>query len=286
MAKQDASMKPGTGKAGQIILYIVLTILFLYTLTPLLFLLLNSFKSQAEIVRNRLALPEKFTFQYLINAFESIHFPQAIGYTLLITIVSVLLIVLVSSLCGWIITRHKSSASTFIYLMFVAAMLIPFQAVMYPVMNIMDALHLKNIPGLIIMYAGFGLSMSIFLYSGFFKSVPRGIEEAALIDGANIFQMFFRVVFPLVKSTTVTVMILNGMWIWNDYLLPFLTLGLSDQRTLVLELYYAKMTSGQFGSPWEIIFPSVLITVIPMIIIFLCLQKYFVKGVSEGAIKA
>ena len=180
MAKQDASMKPGTGKAGQIILYIVLTILFLYTLTPLLFLLLNSFKSQAEIVRNPLALPEKFTFQYLINAFESIHFPQAIGYTLLITIVSVLLIVLVSSLCGWIITRHKSSASTFIYLMFVAAMLIPFQAVMYPLMNIMDALHLKNIPGLIIMYAGFGLSMSIFLYSGFFKSVPRGCRTVPM----------------------------------------------------------------------------------------------------------
>ena len=180
MARQDASMKPGTGKAGQIILYIVLTVLLLYTLTPLLFLLLNSFKSQAEIVRNPLALPDEWTFQYLINAFASIHFPQAIGYTLLITIISVLLIVLVASPCGWIITRHKSGGSTFIYLMFVAAMLIPFQAVMYPLMNIMDALHLKNIPGLIIMYAGFGLSMSIFLYSGFFKSVPRGIEEAAL----------------------------------------------------------------------------------------------------------
>ena len=157
---------------------------------------------------------------------------------------------------------------------------------MYPLMNMMDSVGLKNVPGLIIMYAGFGLSLSVFLYSGFFKSVPRGVEEAALIDGANIFQIFFLIVFPLVKGITVTVLILNGMWIWNDYLLPYLTLGNSSSRTLVLELFYAKMTSGQFGNPWELIFPAVLISVIPMVIVFLCLQRYFVKGVSEGAIKA
>ncbi len=273
-------------KIVRVILYVVLTLLAIYTLLPMLFLLINSFKGQAEIIRNPIAPPEQFSFQYLQSAYQQIHFPRALGFTILITAASLALIVLFSSLCGWAITRRKSKISTLVYLCFVAAMLIPFQAVMYPLMNLMDRLGLKNIPGLIIMYTGFGLSLSIFLYSGFFKSVPQGIEEAGFIDGANIFQTFFLLVFPLVKSTTVTVLILNGMWIWNDYLLPYLTLGTSESRTLVLELFYARMTAGQFGNPWELIFPAVLISVLPMVIVFLCLQKYFVKGVSEGAIKS
>lgn len=273
-------------KIANAIIYTVLTAIAVYTLMPMLFLLLNSFKSQSEIIRNPLAFPEVWTTEYLTRAFDAISFPRALGYTVLIAVCSLVLIVLFSSLCGWVITRYKSKISTVIYLLFVSAMLIPFQAVMYPLMNMMDWAGLKNIFGLIIMYAGFGLSLSIFLYSGFFKTIPYGVEEAALIDGANIFRMFFFIVFPLVKGITVTVLILNGMWIWNDYLLPYLTLGTSESKTLVLELFYAKMTSGQFGNPWELIFPAVLISVIPMIIVFLFLQKYFVKGVSAGAIKS
>lgn len=273
-------------RLGRIILHLVLIAIALYTLMPLIFLLLNSFKAQPEIIRNPLALPNQLSFDYITGAFETIHYPRALGYTILITALSEAFIVLISALCAWMITRHKSRFSTVVYMVFVAAMLIPFQAVMYPLINMMDTLGLKNIPGLIIMYAGFGLSLSIFLYCGFFRSVPLGVEEAALIDGANIFQMFFRIVFPLVKSTTVTVIILNGMWIWNDYLLPYLTLGTSESRTLVLELFYAKMTSGQFGNPWELIFPAVLLSVLPMVAVFLALQKYFVRGVSDGAIKA
>lgn len=273
-------------KLKTILLSVVLFLLALYTLMPMLFLLLNSLKSQSEIVRNPLALPQQFTWRYIVNAFREIHFPRAIAYTAVITAVSLAFIVLFASLCGWAVTRYPSRRATVVYLVFVSAMLIPFQSVMYPLMNLMDSVGLKNVPGLIIMYTGFGLSLSVFLYSGFFKSVPRGVEEAALIDGANIFQMFFQIVFPLVKGITVTVLILNGMWIWNDYLLPYLTLGNSESRTLVLELFYAKMTSGQFGNPWELIFPAVLISVLPMVIVFLCLQRYFVKGVSEGAIKS
>jgi len=272
-------------KIGKAILYIVLIALALYTLMPVAFLVVNSFKSQADIIRNPLALPSAFTLDYLSNAFETIQFPKALGITVGLTVMSLVLIVLVSSFAGWAITRHKSKLSTAVYMMFVAAMLIPFQAVMYPLLNLFGAVGLKNITGLSIMYTGFGLSMSVFLYSGFFKSVPLSIEEAALIDGAGIMQIFFRIVFPLVRSTTVTVIVLNGMWIWNDYLLPFMALGTSSTRTLVLELYYARMLSGQFGNPWELIFPAVLISVLPMVIVFLCLQKYFVKGVSEGAVK-
>lgn len=273
-------------RIGKVVLYVVLAILALYTLMPVFLLIINSFKGQAEIIRNPLALPESWGFGYIVSAFQKINFMQAVGYTLLIAVCSLIMIVLFSALTGWMISRTKGKLSTGVYMMFTAAMLIPFQAVMYPLMDIMDKLHLKNIGGLTIMYVGFGLSMSIFLYSGFFKSVPRSVEEAALIDGANIFQIFFKIVFPLVRSTTVTVLILNGMWIWNDYLLPFITLGTSKTKTLVLELYYARMLSGQYGDPWELIFPAVLISVLPMIIVFLCLQKYFVKGVSEGAVKA
>ena len=165
-------------------------------------------------------------------------------------------------------------------------MLIPFQSVMYPLISEFDTFNLKNIPGLILMYGGFGLSMSIFLYHGFMKSVPKSLEEAAVLDGANTFQMFFQVVFPLVKGTTVTVIVLNAMWIWNDYLLPFLVIGNSDGvKTLTLELYFAKLTSGQYGNPWQLIFPAVFVTIIPIIILYIFLQKYIIKGVADGAVK-
>lgn len=165
-------------------------------------------------------------------------------------------------------------------------MLIPFQSLMYPLLNIFDSLGLKNIPGLIIMYGGFGISMSVFMYHGFIKSIPQSLEEAAILDGANLFQMFFHVVFPLLKSTTVTVIVTNEMWIWNDYLLPFLVIGNREgAKTLTLELYFAKLTSGQYGNPWELIFPAVLVTSIPIMILYIFVQKYIVAGVADGAVK-
>lgn len=273
-------------KAGKILVYCVLILLAVYTLAPLFFLLVNSFKSNGEIVSSPVALPESWSFQYIESAMSRIHFFEAIFVTFMITASSVLLLVIISSLCAWVMVRVKNAASSVIFMMFTAAMLIPFQSVMYPLLSEFDFLGLKNIPGLIIMYGGFGLSMSIFLYHGFFKSVPASLEEAAILDGAGIFQMFFRVVFPLVKGTTVTVIILNSMWIWNDYLLPFLVIGNSDgTKTLTLELYFAKLTSGQYGNPWELIFPAVFVTIIPIIILYIFLQKYIIRGVADGAVK-
>jgi raffinose/stachyose/melibiose transport system permease protein len=187
---------------------------------------------------------------------------------------------------AWIMVRSKTKLAYIIFMSFVAAMLIPFQAIMYPLIQFFDTMGLKNIPGLILMYGGFGLSMSTFLYHGFVKGVPLGVEEAAFIDGCNIFQMFFMIVMPLLKSITVTVIIINAMWIWNDYLLPFLVIGNSENKTLVLALYFARILAGQYGNPWQLIFPAVLITIIPIIVVFLFLQKYIVKGISAGAIKA
>jgi raffinose/stachyose/melibiose transport system permease protein len=256
------------------------------TLSPLWLLLVNSFKSHASIVDNPLALPASWDMQYIMNAINQLKFFQSIGYTLVITILGVGLIVLVSSMAAWIMVRSKTKIAGLVFMSFVAAMLIPFQAIMYPLIQFFEKLGLKNMPGLILMYGGFGLSMSTFLYHGFVKGVPLGIEEAALIDGCRIFQMFFLIVMPLLQSITVTVIIINAMWIWNDYLLPFLVIGNAADKTLVLALYFARILAGQYGNPWQLIFPAVFITSIPIIIVFLFLQKYIVKGISAGAIKA
>lgn len=269
-----------------LVLYTVLTIVAIYTIAPLIFLVINSFKSQAEIVKSPIAMPLTWSPSYIKNAMEQINFLKAIIVTAVVTALAVGLIILSSSLSAWIMVRNKTKMSSALLLCFTAAMLIPFQSLMYPLLNLFENIGLKNMPGLIIMYGGFGMSMSIFLYHGFIKSVPTAIEEAALIDGANIFQMFFGIVFPLLKSTTATVIILNAMWIWNDYLLPFLVIGNSGGvKTLTLELYFAKLTSGQYGNPWELIFPAVLVAIIPIVIMFVFMQKYILKGVSDGAVK-
>lgn len=273
-------------KIQKIILYVLLTICAAYTLFPLLFLFINSFKGQAEIVKSPISLPKKWSFEYIATAWDKVNIVSGLINTLIITVSAVVLIVIISSLAAWVMVRSKSKFSTILFLGFTSAMLIPFQSVMYPLLSIFENLGLKNTFGLILMYGGFGLSMSVFLYHGFLKSVPKSLEEAAVIDGANIFQLFFKIVFPLVKSTTVTVVILNSMWIWNDYLLPFLVIGNNNTgRTLTLELYFAKMQAGQFGNPWELIFPAVFIAMIPIIVLFLCLQKHIVRGVADGAVK-
>lgn len=273
-------------KIGTILTYVVLGMIALYTLAPLWFLLVNSFKGQAEIINNPLGLPETFTFTYLEKAFTEIHFLKALLITVSLTFASVGLIVLVSAIGAWMLVRNHTKWSQVIFMAFVAAMLIPFQAIMYPLIQFFDTIGMKNAAGLVFMYGGFGLSMSVFLYHGFVKGVPLGIEEAGVIDGCNIFQLFFNIVLPLLSSITVTVIVLNSMWIWNDYLLPFLVIGNSATKTLVLELYFARILAGQFGNPWQLIFPAVFISIIPIIIVFLFLQKYIVQGITDGAIKS
>ena len=244
------------------VMYVVLILLSIYTLFPIYFLIVNSFKSQKEIVGSPISLPSSFDFSYLKNAAAQIKLGESVVNTLIITVAAVALIVVISSLTAWMMVRNKTKASNFLFLCFTAAMLIPFQSVMYPLVNLMEALGLKNTFGLILMYGGFGL-----------------------IAGANIFQLFFNVVFPLVKPITATVVITNAMWIWNDYLLPFLIIGNNDSKTLTLSLYYAKSLSGQYGNPWELIFPAVLICVIPILIVFIFLQKNIIEGIAAGAVK-
>ncbi len=288
MAAQDKKLKTMSTKhrADQILLHAVLILIAVLVISPLLLLVFNSFKNNNEILNNPTALPTSFTLQYIVKAMNEINFWRSLGVTFIVTFFSVALLVLVSSFAAWGMTRAKSKLSDFMYLCFTAAMLIPFQSLMYPLVSIAEKTGAKNIPGLIFMYGGFGISMSIFLYHGFFKNVPISLEESAMLDGANIFEMFFKVVMPLMKSTTVTVIVINAMWIWNDYLLPFLVIGNSDKTTtLTLELYFAKLKTGQYGNPWELIFPAVFVTIIPIIIIYILLQKWIINGVIEGAVK-
>lgn len=272
-------------RISQVLLYLILGAIALYTIFPIYFLFVNSFKSQKEIVASPMALPKSWNLTYLKNAAQQIDLGPSLVNTLVITVIAVTVIVLVSAFTAWLMVRNKTKASKVLFLIFTAAMLIPFQSVMYPLVNLMEMLGLKNTAGLIIMYCGFGLSMTVFLYHGFMKSVPISLEEAALIDGANIFQVFFRVVFPLVKPITVTTIITNAMWIWNDYLLPFLIIGNNEKKTLTLSLYYAKSLSGQYGNPWELVFPAVLICAVPILVVFIFLQKNIIEGIAAGAVK-
>lgn len=265
--------------------WLILSLIAGFMIFPILFLLINAFKSQSEIVADPMKLPASWNFQYIFKAVQELDFGNAFWITLLITVVSVTIIVFTSSFAAWMMVRSNTLLSKIQFYMFTAAMLIPFQAVMFPLMSEFEMLGLRNIGGLIIMYGGFGLSMSVFLYHGFIKTVPLSLEEAAVIDGANVFKVFFYVVFPLLKNITVTCIIVNAMWVWNDYLLPFLVIGTSRNRTLTLALYAAKVQSGQYGNPWELIFPAVFVMIVPIIILFMFLQKYFVRSVTNGAVK-
>lgn len=272
-------------KVKQFLIIILLGILGIVTIFPIYFLIVNSFKSQQEIVASPIKLPSSWNFDYLKNAAEKINIGGSLLNTIIITVIAVALIVLVASVAAWAMVRTRSKASKILFLVFTSAMLIPFQSLMYPLVSFMETIGLKNSTGLVVMYGGFGISMSVLLYHGFIKSIPISLEEAAMLDGATISQVYRHIIMPLIKPTTVTVIITNGVWIWNDYLLPFLVVGNTDKKTLTLSLYYAKSLSGQYGNPWELIFPAVLLCVIPIIIIFIFIQRQIIEGISAGAVK-
>ena len=279
---------------SQYLIYIVLSIFTIIFMYPFYLLVVNSFKptnsidlSVITILNNPTSLPSSWDFRYIKNYIEMTDYFLTLGVSLFITILSVLLQTIVSSLVAWMLVRKKSKFSNIVFLVLVASMLIPFQSIMFPLVRVMDALSLRNIPGLIFMYVGFGLSMTVFLYHGFIKGIPTEIEEAAIIDGANLWQIYTKVVMPLVVPITVTTAILNAKWIFNDFLLPFLILGTRDgYTTLPLALYRARMVSGgSYGAGFDVLFPGILLNVVPIAIVYFIYQRKIVAGISEGAIK-
>jgi raffinose/stachyose/melibiose transport system permease protein len=246
---------------------------------------MNSFKGRFYISDEPFALPNAETFVGFDNYVSGVSktgFIQAFGYSLFITVFSVLVIVIFTSMTAWCITRVKSKFSTAFYYLLVFSMIVPFQMVMFTMSKMANILRLDNPVGIIFIYLGFGAGLSVFIFSGFVKGIPREIEEAATIDGCNPIQTFFLIVFPILKPVSITVAILNTMWIWNDYLLPYLVIG-SNYKTIPIAVQYLQ---GGYGSKDMGAMMAVLVlAIIPIVIFYLVLQKFIIEGVVAGAVK-
>ena len=273
-------------RVGNNVIFLVLLALSVLFLVPIIIVIINSFKSRIYISSQPLKLPNAETFVALenyINGVTSSDFFSAFLRSLFITVVSVILIVLFASMAAWYIVRSNSKITKGIYYMLVFSMIVPFQMVMYTMTYFTNRANLDNIFGITFVYLGFGAGLSVFMLCGFIKSIPLEIEEAAMIDGASPIQAFFTVVFPMLKPTAITVAILNTMWIWNDYLLPYLVLG-SDKKTIPVAIQLAMQ--GAYGSTDYGGFMAMLVlAIVPIIIFYIFCQKYIIKGVVAGAVK-
>lgn len=265
---------------------LLLVLLAALTLVPLFLVVQNSFKSRFYISGDPFALPNKETFVALENYISGLSaggFFAAFGRSLLITVVSVGLIVLCTSMAAWYLMRVHTALTKGMYYLFVFSMIVPFQMVMYTMTYLVGLAKLNTVLGMPFIYLGFGAGLSVFMLCGFIRGIPRELEEAATIDGCNPVQTFFLVVLPLLKPTAVTVAILNTMWIWNDYLLPYLVLG-TEKKTVPVAIQIAMQ--GAYGSTdYGGLMAMLVLAMIPIVVFYLFCQKYIIKGVVAGAVK-
>lgn len=271
------------------ILSLLIVIISLVFLSPIYIVIVNSFKTRAELYENVLSLPSTFSFEYYITAIKKMNFLVALGNSLYVTIVTVIFVIVLASMTAWMLVRRDNVMSKIIFFLFVATMLIPFQTLMMPLMQVMDwirtHLHLPVLNthgGLIFMNIGFHAGMAVFLYHGFIKSIPVALEEAAVLDGCSTLGVFWKIVFPLLKSISVTVAILDVIASWNDYLLPSLVLSEKGLRTIQLSTFYFF---GEFTIVWNQAMAGLTLTIIPIVIFYAIAQKYIIKGIAAGAVK-
>ena len=253
---------------------------------PIVVVLMNSFKKKSYISLEPFQLPNETTLTGLDNytaAIDQYGFLDAVGWTVFITVGSVLVILICTSMCAWYITRVKTRVTKAIYILCVFSMVVPFQMVMFTLSLVTDRLGLGTPWGLIIIYLGFGAGLAVFMFCGFVKSIPIEIEEAAMIDGCSPIRTFFSVVLPIMKPTYISVGILETMWIWNDFLLPYLTLDLKKYKTISIVIQYMKGSYGR--GDMGAIMAALIMAVIPVIVFYLSCQKYIIKGVAAGAVK-
>ena len=282
--KNSTSKKKSVGNN---IIFLILCALVVVFLAPIIFIIVNSFKGKFFISDNPFSFPTAETFVGLTNyihGLEKTGFLSAMGWSFFITILSVLGIIIFTSMTAYYITRVKSKITSVMYYIFVFSMIVPFQMVMFPMVKLADILHLANPLGMVALYLGFGSGLSVFMFSGFIKSIPLEIEEAAMIDGCNPLQTFFHIVFPILKPTSITVAILNAMWIWNDYLLPYLVIGLSTEyKTIpvVIQMLVGSNGNRDMGAMMAML----VLAIIPIIIFYLMCQKHIIEGVVAGAVK-
>ena len=265
------------------IFFTLVSILFV---TPILIVLMNSFKSKSYISLETFKLPSEQSFVGLKNYAEAIskyEFVKAVGWTLLITVCSVAVILICCSMTAWFITRVENVVTKIIYLLCVFSMVIPFQMVMFTLSGTADSLHLNTPWGIVIVYLGFGAGLAVFMFCGFVKSIPIEVEEAAMIDGCTPLQTFFKVVLPMMKPTYISVGILEAMWIWNDFLLPYLVLDIKKYKTISIVVQYMKGSYGRVDM--GAIMACLIMAIIPVVVFYLSAQKYIIKGVAAGAVK-
>ena len=264
-------------------IFSIISVVYMF---PILLVLMNSFKKKAYISRKPFAIPTGKMYVGLDNYFRGVkqaNFFEGAKWSLVITVGSVFLILLCTSMCAWYIVRVKSIVTSAIYYLCLFAMIVPFQMEMFTLSKLANTLKLNTPWGLWIIYLGFGAGLAVFMFTGFVKSIPLEIEEAAMIDGCNPLQTFFGVVLPIMKPTCVTVAILQTMWIWNDYLLPYLVLDLKKYTTIPIAVQYLK---GGYGSVDMGAMMGVLVlAIIPIIVFYLFCQKYIIEGVVAGAVK-
>ncbi len=281
-------------KIGKIVAEAATLVLFLAFLFPFFLVLINSAKTAFEVTQYPLVMPTDWgtLFQNVATIWTSsnIRYPASLVSSIIITSVSLLAISLLSSQAAWALVRTKTKTSNIIFFIFVAAMVIPFQIVMFPLLSWLRTITgitgirlLRTYAGMILCYVGFGVSLSIFMYHGFIKSIPVELEEAATIDGCTRAEIFYKIIFPILSPIHATVLVLNGIWIWNDFLLPLLVLGKGNAiQTIPLAV---SNFAGAFVKQWDLILTAILLAMIPVVICFLLAQKYIVKGMVAGSIK-
>lgn len=294
MPKKIKNSKTMGSYVRTVILQLVTLILFVLFMIPFFLVVINSAKTSPEIIASAVSLPDHwsqiFTNIYRIFNNPTVDYIGAFGDSIIITFFSLIVIILFSAMCAWILVRNKTWWSAILFMLFVAAMVIPFQVLMYPLVRWLRILGkflhfslLSSYPGIVFSYLGFGCSLSIFIFHGFIKNIPLELEESATIDGCSKSRTFFAIVFPLLQPIIITVLILNGIWIWNDYLLPLLVLGSNG----VIQTIPIAVTSfaGAYLKQWDLILTSALIAMLPIIVLYLFAQHYIIQGMIEGSIK-
>lgn len=283
------------GKKGkQILLQLFTVVLFLLVLSPFFIVVINSAKSSFEIITSPISMPKDWNqlFKNIHNIWTSpsIRYASSVYTSVIITTLSLLCISVFSAMAAWVLVRTKTKKSTFIFLLFISGLIIPFQVVMFPLVSLFRIIGqnigipmLRTYHGMIFAYIGFGAPLAVFMFHGFIKSIPEELEEAALIDGCSKTQIFFLIILPILKPILVTVCILNALWVWNDFLLPSLVLGVGqDIQTIPLAI---RAFSGSFVKKWDLIMTAVLMAATPIIAGFLIGQKHIIKGMVSGSIK-
>ncbi len=268
---------------NSILVYTGLVVLSFFWLFSLLMALMNSFKTNGELLTNVMSPPTSLTFDNYQRTIEKMNYLRSFLNTVLLSFLSVSMIILFSALAGWRLSRTKTRLSSFLFGLFVFSMLIPFSSIMIPLYKVILTLHIKNsLIGLSFVYSGLGVSMAIFLYHGFVKGIPFELEEAAGIDGCSNLKTFFLIILPMLKPITATICITNVLWVWNDFLLPLITISKNKKYSLLLS---TNTLFGQYSSDWSAILSALILSAIPVILFYAIFQKQILKGITDGAIK-